>query len=180
MKKLFKKSFFSVTLAALAVVIGCKTIPSIDQVFSTAYAVGVASGLIANNTKLDDESRNAVVDIMGKVEMCVPETNQTFKAAWTPIAEAHTQQLFDEGKIDKDQQALIMAAFNAAVMGIDYLTSVRYPQVRQYTDLTEAGVHGFCTGFLTQFKPANATATGTKCTYDQEAYEYLLKATAAK
>ena len=168
MKKLIMSLAAAVTLAFT----GCKSIPSTDSMTNTSYAVGAASGMIANQTKIDDESRNVVIAIISEVDKCIPQTNQTFEAAWMPIAKEHTQKLIDDKKIDAGQGELILGAFDVACKGIDYLMKVRYPKAMQYTELVEAATHGFCSGFLTTFKPANSVSA-VKVEIDTEAYEYL-------
>lgn len=163
-------------LTALAVtIVGCKQVPTPESLEATSKAVGVAAAMVANKTSIDDASRNAVIDIMNEVETCIPETNQTFEAAWTPIAERHVKKLLDDGKITEAQQKLILGAFSVAIKGIDYIVTVRYPKVHEYQELVEAASHGFCDGFLSTFKPANTvSANATKIEPDKEAYEYLL------
>jgi len=168
-----KKAMFAALAVVCAVFVGCKTVPTTEDIYSTSYAVGVSAGLVCNMTKIDDTSRNAVIDIMNEVQQCVPATNQTFEAAWTPIAKSHVAQLIADGKIDKGQGDLILALFGLAVKGIDYIFEVRYPQAKQYRDLTVAAVDGFIGGFLTVFKPANVTDARGTVLYDAEAYEYL-------
>jgi len=151
---------------------GCKSIPSTDQMYLTSQTIGVATGLVANQCKIDDESRNAVVEIMNEVVQCIPETNQTFEVAWTPIAQAHVNKLIADGKIDAGQGALIMAAFNVVVKGIDYIFEIRYPKAKQYKELVIAAVDGFSDGFLAVFKPVNVEACSARVV-DLKAYDWL-------
>ena len=170
---MLKKLMITVMAAFMAAVVGCKSIPTPEGMATTSYAVGAAAGMVANQTKIDDASRNVVIAIMNEVDSCIPQTNQTFEAAWMPIAKAHTQKLIDEKKIDAGQGELILGAFDVACKGIDYLMKVRYPKAMEYTELIEAGAHGFCDGFLSTFKPANSVSAGAKMMVDAEAYEYL-------
>lgn len=166
--------------AVTAVFTGCKSVPTTDGMYTTANAIGVSAGMVANLSKIDDQSRNVVVDIINEVDQCIPQTNQTFEAAWTPVAEAHTAKLIEDGKITKEQAVLILKAFNLAVCGIDYLFDVRYPKARQYQDLVEAAVHGFTDGFLTVFKPVNTFGASNGITFDAPAYNYLLSTSYTK
>lgn len=168
-----KKLIVGAIASMMAVATGCKSVPTDSQMFTTAYAVGAAAGLVADMTKIDDTSRNAIIDIMNEVESCVPETNQTFTAAWTPIAERHIAKLIEEGKLDLGQGILVAKTFNVAVNGIDYLFEVRFPKAKQYQDIVSAATHGFCGGFLATFKPANNMMSISNVTYDVEAYDFL-------
>ena len=169
------KTLASVFTVFAVMMIGCKQVPTPESLEATSKAVGVAAAMVANKTSIDDTSRNVIIDIMNEVESCIPETNQTFETAWTPIAEKHTKKLLDEGKITEAQQKLILGAFSVAIKGVDYIVTIRYPKIREYQELIEAASHGFCDGFLSIFKPANTvSANAVKIEPDKEAYDYLL------
>lgn len=175
MKKV-SKFVAAIALALGFGTVGCKSLPTSDTMYSTANAIGVATGMVANGTEIDDASRNAVCDIVNKVSSCIPETNQTFSAAWTPIAKEHTDKLIVEGKISTTQGVFVMKAFSVAVAGIDYIFEVRYPTAKQYKDIVTAAVNGFTDGFLTVFKPVDGdSARGRAVTFDIDAYEWLKK-----
>lgn len=174
-----KKQIATLAAAAALVVTGCATIPTVEKMFTLSRAVGYAAGLVTNEIEMDAAVRNQVIDVWTEVAVCIPETNQTFEAAWTPIARRHVDELVKEGKIDDAQATLIMLAFNAAVNGVDYIF-VRYPEAKMYKELTVAALDGFNEGFLLVFKPVNsfAAASGKESAYlyyDKEAYEYLKK-----
>jgi len=161
-------------IACSAAVVGCKSIPTDSQMYTTSYAVGASTGLIADMTKIDDKTRNKVIEIVNIVDTHIPQTNETFTEAWTPIANRYIAKWVEDGDINAAQGVLISKTFDIACNGIDYLFNIRYPQARQYQDLTAAATHGFCDGFLVTFKPANTlTATGTNVQIDKAAYEYL-------
>lgn len=169
-----KKITLGLVAATMAVLVGCKTVPSPEKLEVTANAVGIAAAMVANQTKIDDASRATIIEIITEVDKCVPATNQTFEAAWTPIAQEHVAKLLEEGKIDAGQAKLILGAFDVAVKGVDYLIAVKYPAVAKYGNLLEAATHGFCKGFLTYFKPVNGVVSASsEVEYDVEAYEYL-------
>lgn len=170
------KNVLMTIVAAFAVVFsGCKQIPSVETMETTATAVGKAAGYVANQTKIDDKSRTVVIEIVTKAAEVTPAKDQTFVDAWTPIAKEITDKLIAEGKIDQGQALLINGAFGVACRGLDYLFTVRYPKAKEAQNLVSAAIKGFTTGFLTVFKPVNgavsATASGD---FDKEAYEYLM------
>lgn len=178
MTKSKKFACIAATVAIASAVIGCATIPTIDKMFNISRAIGYSAGLVANEIKMDAKVRNNVIDIWTKVSVCIPETNQTFAAAWTPIAQKHTDELVKKGKIDASQATLIMLGFKAAVAGLDYVF-IRYPEAKLYKDLTVAAVDGFNEGFLATFKPVNMLGSGKSDAYegyDREAYDYLKSA----
>jgi len=168
-----KKFWYSIAAAIAVTIVGCKTLPTVERMFENSRLIGMTTAMVANSIKTDDTCRNAIIEIVSKVQYCIPQTNETFETAWTPIAEQHVQKLFDDNVIDKEQGEIILCAFKTVVKGIDYVMNVRYPQARQYQELTEAAIHGFCLGFLTDYKPANMMSASTAHEYDEAAYKYL-------
>jgi len=127
MKKLAISAIAAVLSAV--VLIGCKTTPSTEVLYATSYSIGVSAALVLDQTKLDDNARNTIIDIVGKIDESVPQTNVTFYAAWMNIAATHVEKLIESGKIDKSQGTIIMTAFSAAVQTLDYIVYKRFPTV---------------------------------------------------
>ena len=140
---------FLAGLVALAVT-GCKTVPTADTVYLVAHAGGSATALVMNETKLDADKRTIIRDITKEVRECTPEVGQTLEAAWTPIAQAHTDLLIQEGKIDAATGVVIMSGFKTVMVGVNLLEA-RYPQIRVNRDLLNAFITGFTDGFLAKF-----------------------------
>ena len=160
--------------ASLLVIAGCKTIPTTDKMQSAASAIGVAAGLVANETKIDDNTRNTIVAIMNEVSRVVPKSGQSFEEAWTPVAKEVVEKLIADGKITQEVGTLSLSVFGIAIKGIDYLFTVRYPKARQYEELVSAAITGFTEGFLTVFKPVNNEDTkGKNLKVDKAAYIWL-------
>lgn len=155
---------------ALMASVGCKSVPTTDTMYRTSYAVGVTTGMIANETKIDDASRNAICEVLEVVSSIVPETNQTFEAAWTPIAKAHIARLVEDGKLDDAQARMVETAFSLVVQGIDYIFEFRYPEARECKEVVIAAVDGFTGGFLAVFTPANDVRAVEA---DAQAYQWL-------
>jgi hypothetical protein len=164
-----KKMLIGMLAFALAFVTGCK--PTVEQMKTTATAIGYAAGLVANETPIKDDARNAIVEILGEVRSCVPAEGQKFVDAWTPVIKAKVAEFVASGKIDAATGELVTAAAVMAAKGVDYLFDVRYPEARKYEELVAAGVSGAVDGFLTAFKPVDSKAGGIK--YDKKAYEYF-------
>lgn len=165
--------------AACAMIVGCdfiKTLPTDEQMTNAATAIGTAAGFVANALDIDATARAAVIDIVGKVETSVPETNQTFATAWTSIAQQHVAKLIEEKKLDAAKGQLVVMAFTTAVDGIDYVFEVRYPEAKQHKNLVLAAANGFCKGFLLSFKKDTSTMAApvaSQSGYDVKAYEWL-------
>ena len=170
----FGKVMAAFAAAATIVCVGCKSLPTVEVMKSTAKSIGYAAGLVANETKIDDKARNTIVDIVNEVAKVVPDKGQSFEDAWTPIAKAVVAKLIAEGKIGEGVGTIALAAFGIAVKGIDYIFDVRYPKAREYEELVSAAVTGFTEGFLTVFKPVDAnTSKGENVVADEKAYEWL-------
>lgn len=161
--------------AALLALAGCKSIPTPEAMKTTATAVGAAAGLVANETKIDDKARNAVIEIMDKVSSVTPAAGQSFEEAWTPVAKEVVAKLIAEGKLDDGTGQLALMAFGIAVKGIDYIFDIRYPKAREYEELVAAAIKGFTDGFLSTFPPADGTvrAAVPAVPPDEEALKWL-------
>ena len=164
-------------VASALVFSGCKTVPTADQMAKLGRASGYTAAFVLNTqVKVDDTTRNAIVDIMGQVEKSIPDTNQTFVAVWTPIAKAY----LDEFK-DKSGKPLSDAAKNVILTNFGYVvglldTYVDKKGIREYKDLTETFVHSFCDTFLTNFKPVNTVSASLKKEeLDEFTYSTMMK-----
>ncbi len=156
---------------------GCKSVPTTDQMNTLGKASGYTAAFVLNTqVKVDDTTRNAIVDIMGQVEKSIPDTNQTFVVVWTPIAKTY----LDEFKT-KSGKSLPEAAKNVILTNFSYVvglldTYVDKKGIREYKDLTETFVHSFCDSFLTNFKPVNTvSATLKKEELDEFTYSTMMR-----
>lgn len=146
---------------------GCKTTPAVGTVRTVAYAAGVSTALVMNETKLDADKRVVIRDIVREVRKCTPEVGQPIESSWTPIAQQHVDLLVGSGKIDVSTGVLIMAGFKTVMVGVNVIES-RYPQIGAGRDLLDAAVGGFCEGFLVKFDTgcANCTFASTSVSID--------------
>ena len=165
-----RKIICGTMVIGLSAIIGCT--PSEEQIKTTATAIGYAAGLVANETSIKDEARNAVVEILNDVRSCVPIEGQSFESAWTPIIKEKVAALIESGKIDATTGTIVTTVALIAAKGVDYLFDVRFPQAKQYAELVAAGASGAIDGFLAVFKPVNQTRETVK-DYDKDAYEWL-------
>lgn len=165
--------------AVCAAFVGCKSVPSAEQMYTVSHMIGASAGLVADN--MDTNVHATVEEIVKIVAEVTPETNQTFEAAWTPIAQKHVDELVEAGKLTKDQGTLVMSSFVVVVKGIDYVFENRYPEARQYKELVASAINGFTKGFLATFNSGSkeesqkSRAVCTRVEYDNAAWEYLVK-----
>ena len=169
------KAFSAAVAAGIMLVTGCKAVPTPEKMRSASYAIGIAAGVVANETKIDDKTRNTVVSIVQEVANATPAKGQKFEDTWTPIATNLVAKLVAEGKIDKGQGRLVLSVFGIAVSGIDYIFDVRYPKAREYEELVASAVSGFTGGFLSVFTPANEKGSRAieAAKADNTAYKWL-------
>ena len=173
MKKLIMTAIAAIALVGCS---GCKTKWTVEQVDTMSFAVGAAAAKVANiyDDKIQVESRNATIEVMNKLQYCIPDTNETFQAKWTDIASEHLDTLVANNKITEVQKDKIMITVNMATSAIDRFCD-KHDGVKQSKEYTSAIVHGFCTGFLNNFKPANMFGAGIKTEYDKDTYEFLMQ-----
>ena len=173
MKKLIMTAIATIALVGCS---GCKTKWTVEQVDTMSFAVGAAAAKVANiyDDKIQVESRNATIEVMNKLQYCIPDTNETFQAKWTDIASEHLDTLVANNKITEVQKDKIMITVNMATSAIDRFCD-KHDGVKQSKEYTSAIVHGFCTGFLNNFKPANMFGVGIKTEYDEDTYEFLMQ-----
>ena len=173
MKKLIMTAIAAIALVGCS---GCKTKWTVEQVDTMSFAVGAAAAKVANiyDDKIQVESRNATIEVMNKLQYCIPDTNETFQAKWTDIASEHLDTLVANNKITEVQKDKIMITVNMATSAIDRFCD-KHDGVKQSKEYTSAIVHGFCTGFLNNFKPANMFGVGIKTEYDEDTYEFLMQ-----
>ena len=165
-----KKLMCGIVALALAAIVGCT--PSEDQIKNTATAIGYAAGLVANETPIKDEARNAVVEVLNEVRACIPAEGQSFAQAWEPVIKSKVAELVAAGKIDAATGDLVTTVALMAAKGVDYLFDVRFPEAKQYANLVAAGASGAIDGFLTVFKPVDAKSA-TTIERDEEAYKWF-------
>ena len=163
-----KKLIHWAMAAMLALAVGCT--PSEEQIKTTATAIGYAAGLVANETPIKDEARNAVVEVLNEVRACIPQDGQSFAQAWEPVVKSKVAELVEAGKIDAATSTLVTSVAIMAAKGVDYLFDVRFPNAKQYAELVAAGTSGAIDGFLAVFKPADERAAIER---DEEAYRYF-------
>ena len=167
------KKFAICSLAlALIMLMGCT--PSAEQINKTATAIGYAAGLVANETPIKDEARNAVVEVLNEVRACIPAEGQSFAQAWEPVIKGKVAELVAAGKIDAITGDIVTSVSMLAAKGVDYLFDVRFPEAKQYANLVAAGASGAIDGFLTVFKPVDSR-DATTIEYDKDAYEFFKK-----
>ena len=152
-----KKVLASIIAGIMMVAIGCKSLPTTNQMSLLGTASGKTTAYIMNKqVNPTVEVRNGIIDVMNEVQKYIPATNETYTAKWTPIAENFLKSLKD-----KEGNPLPEATVARIVKDFSYVTTlldkwVDKKGIRQYTELTDAFTNAFFDAFLTDFKPANS------------------------
>ena len=170
-------------MAALVMMAGCT--PTEEQINKTAMAIGYAAGIVANQTNIKDDARNAIVTVLNEVLTCIPLAGESFADAWKPVIKAKVAELVEAGKIDAATGEVVVSVSLMAAQAVDYLFDVRYPEAKKFTEFVAAGASGAIDGFLAVFKPVNCNGCDdcddctvrarAKTEYDKEAYEWFKK-----
>lgn len=174
MKKLIMTTIAAIALAGCS---GCKTTWTVEKVDTLAFAAGTATAKVANiyDDKITTQTRNATIEVMSKLQYSIPDTNETFHTKWTEIASIHLDTLVTSKKITEVQKDKIMITVNMVTSAIDRFCD-KHDGVKQSKEYTSAIVHGFCNGFLNNFKPANVFSTSAKeIAYDEDIYNFLMQ-----
>lgn len=164
-----------------AAVSGCKYPPSDEKGRKIGVGVGGATGLVLDACGLDDESRNATIEIVTGICTTTPQEGETIEQCWTRIAEETVKRLQEAGKLTSAQAAAVLAAFKLVIKAWQILEE-RHPEVKAWCSFTVAVVNGFCTGFLAVYKPANCNGGCDEgcCEIDMQAYKALQTTAEAK
>lgn len=166
-----KKSILGVCALGLAMLVGCT--PSEQQIKQTATAIGYAAGLVANETPIKEDARNALIVVLNEVREYLPNEGQSFAEAWEPIIKEKVAALVEAGKIDAATGEIVTSVAIIAAKGVDYIFEIRYPAAKQYANLVAAGASGAIDGFLAAFKPANSKDGGEAIERDEAAYQWF-------
>lgn len=160
--------FTAIAVTCMAFVTGCKSLPSEETIRGTAESIGRAAGYAVELGKTKTEVKEAIIKVLDVAAKVVPETNQTFIAAWKPLIDDDVSKLVAAGKLKDADAALVKNALYVACDGVD-LVFTRYPKAREYKNLVSAATGGFVTGF----KSVVSFAGGERANYDKDAYEIL-------
>lgn len=162
-----------IAIIAALVVSGCDKLPTVEKIETVSKLAGTSAAMVVNMTKIDEQSKAVIIEIMDRVSETVPQAGETFYDVWTPIAGVYVEKLVSDGKIDEAQGKIILACFGTACQGIDYIFDVKYPKAREYKNLVEAAIHGFIDGYKSVGAPGLKSSVETK--YDKDVFEYLKK-----
>lgn len=145
-----------------AAVIGCHTLPTEDKMYGIGVGFGGSTGLVLDQCDVEPEVRNRIIEIVNICRTVVPQEGETVWDAWSRSASAYVGELVKSGKLTAVQGELTMAAFNLVVKGLKLLVE-RHEEVGTYGALAIAAIGGFCDGFLSVYKPADANGDCPDC-----------------
>jgi hypothetical protein len=180
MKKLLKITSIFTMLTCFC--FGCKTIPSIDQMYMTSYAVGAAAAKVANLNDVSESTAKNIEKTLNDVKIYVPSTNETFTSKWMPLISVSLSNQIKKNELTLAEAALAEKIFKVVCNGMDFIIKERYEISNTYSELVSTAIYGFSSGFLTYFSKSPTTvAAQPKTTYYcskkefTKAYEYLMQ-----
>lgn len=160
----------TIAIAAFAMVfVGCdKELPTPERMKTIATAIGKTAGYACELSKTKASVKEGILVVLDTASSIVPEEDQTFTEAWTPIINEELKKLVAAGKIGENEVAIAKIALNAATEGIDYVF-VKYPNAKEVKELVSAATEGFVSGY----KSVVTLAAGAEAEIDEEAYKYI-------
>ena len=159
-----------------AAVSGCKFPLNGEQGHKIGVGVGGATGLVLDACGLDDDSRNAVVGVVGEINRVVPQEGETVTDAMSRVAKKYIAGLEKAGKLTPAQATAVNAAVTLLLKGWGIIEE-RHPVVKAWCSLSAAVVGGFCDGFLAVYKPVNGECGDGCCEIDTKAFKMLQNST---
>lgn len=130
---------------------GCKSVPTAENMNKIGNLAGYTAAMLINNsTNINDSVKTTIVKIVQKVEMIVPETNSTYTATWTPIADKYIDEMVSNLAITQNMANNLKTTFNKVVVLVD--SYIDKKNIRQYQDLMDSFVGGFCNGLKNNIK----------------------------
>lgn len=172
---IMKKFLFSLIFIFAIAFCGCAIFSKLtpDGMEKASSAVGVATGYVVNHTKMTDNTKTSINEVLFVVSTVVPEAGKSFVETWTPIAKEHTQIFVEKGKLTEEESSLVISAFEVICDGMDYIFGVKYSEVGNYMELVHSAIHGFCNGFTSVVVPSTVMQA-SNLEWDEEAYAYLM------
>ena len=183
MKKITNKKYILIFTTLALFCFGCKTIPSIDQMYITAYSVGAAAAKVANLNDVPENIAKNIEKTLNDVKIYVPSTNETFTSKWMPMISVSLSEQVKKNELTLAEAALAEKIFKVVCNGMDFIIKERYEISNTYSELISTAIYGFSSGFLTYFSKSTivvASAQPKKSYYGSkkdfvEAYNYLKK-----
>lgn len=155
---------------SVACIVGCdKELPTPETIKAFSTVIGKTAGYACELSKTKTEVKEGIATVLDVVSKVVPNTNETFAVAWTPVISEELQKLVAAGKLDENGATAATLALNVACDGIDYVF-MKYPKAKDVQELVSAAT----TGFIDGYKSVVSLAAGAeKPVIDEDAYNYL-------
>lgn len=157
---------------AFCAIIGCDPeLPTIERMNTISTAIGKTAGYACELSKTKATVKTAILNVIDVASNAIPDVDQTFTDAWTPII---TAELAKTSLKDGDL-AIATIALKAVTAGIDYIF-VKYPQAKTVKELVSVSVIGFVDGYKSVMTLAAGNTTDQ---IDEDALKFI-KARLAK
>lgn len=161
------------SIIGLTSLMGCDELPTVEQMTLTSTSIGYAAGYACEIGKIDDNVRNNILTVLDTVAVIVPTNGQSFAMTWSPIIKNTVENLVKNNKINEKYSEVVIVTATAAATGLDYIFTVKYPQLKATSEIVNAAINGFMNGFKTVIKPNDVENAARTITYDVEAYKWF-------
>jgi len=164
-----KKTILGVCAALMAFfMIGCDDLPTVERMKTISTVVGQTAGYACELSKTKTSVKAAIMVVLDKVSVVVPEEGKTFTEAWALLIEEELQKRVESGDLDPAEVPMARLALLAATEGIDYIF-VKHPHARDVKDLVVVAVENFIAGY----KSVVTLAADSNMAIDEDAYRYI-------
>lgn len=153
-----KKMIIAMAACAAMFMTGCDEVPSADTVSALSHTLGASAAAVVKLIGVDAETVANINEVLTVVDRVVPNKDQTFVDAWTPVVSEQIAKLKEKGKLNDKTAPIVEKALEAAMKGLDRLFEKK-PKWKQYDEVVTGAINGFITGFQGSLAPAE---TGIK------------------
>jgi len=154
------KKLLAIAIAALCIA-GCDDVPSAETVTVLSNTIGASAAMVVKLAGVDKTVVDNINNVLAIVDKVVPNKDQSFEDAWTPLIKEEVEKLLQKGKLNEAQAKLVTLGLNAAVKGLDRLFEKK-PEWKKYDQVVVGAIGGFIEGFQSVLAPADDPASLAK------------------
>lgn len=152
------KKLLALVACATMFVTGCDKVPDASTVSALSTTLGVSAAAVVKLIGVDAQTVANINEVLSAVDRVVPDKDQTFVDAWTPIVEEQIAKLKEKGKLNDKTAEIVAKALEAAMKGLDRLFEKK-PTWKQYDEVVVGAINGFIIGFQGSLAPKETGIT---------------------
>ena len=170
------KKMIAIAMAALCLA-GCDDVPSTETVTTISSTLGASAAMVVKLAKVDQTVIDNINEVLKVVDKVVPDKDQSFVDAWTPVINEEVEKLVQKGKINEAQAKLVKLGLNAAAKGLDLLFEKK-KEWKKYDQVVVGSISGFIAGFQSVLCPdccVDCTVRSNPPTPDPDAVKIIAR-----